>query len=77
MNPPRISPERATEILKNASWCGELPYTFNKYGLAGFKPHPLGITQEENAYISVIWSLMDPSKSFYDALKTIEKGLGF
>lgn len=69
-----MTKERARYVLERSLF-GALRYSFRHEFLEKYTPtHVDGITEREDAYIKLIWSLMDDTKSYRDAVCEISKG---
>lgn len=70
-----MTKERAQYILDNPYDRFFLRFAFRHDYLSTGAICADGITKEEDEYIKMIWSMMDGSKSYHDAVVSIAEGL--
>jgi hypothetical protein len=70
-----VTKQRAQYVLERKGRFGELIYAFRHPFLGEHTPTRVdGITEKEDEFIRAVWSLMDGSKSYYDAVVVIAEG---
>ena len=71
-----MTKERAQYVLDNSNEFGEFHFAFkHEFRNANYQPVRGGITEAEDAYIQMIRSIMNPNKSYYDAVMAIAERL--